>query len=211
VAASWPYSYSQTPFWAGIFLLPLTFGFLVSGPTSGFLSDKFGSRGIATGGMALFGASFIGLLLLPVDLDRLFFSLMIGGLSSRLPETLTRGLEHQGVATTVAHHVRSLPPVSSLFASMLGVNPLKHLPAPSGALSKLPTSAQQTITGHAFFPSLISGPFHHGLVIVFSVSGALSVFAGVASLLRGGRYVDPGELPASDASGNVGDLANATS
>ena len=54
------YDYSQTPLWAGIFLLPLTAGFLVSGPVAGFLSDKFGSRGIATAGMAVFGGSFIG-------------------------------------------------------------------------------------------------------------------------------------------------------
>ena len=241
------YSYSQTPLWAGIFLLPLTFGFLVSGPTSGFLSDRFGARGIATAGMALFGASFIGLLLLPVNFPYwafaviiaangiasgmfaapntssmmsavparfrgvasgmratfqnsgtaisigLFFSLMIGGLSSRLPTTLTNGLVHQGVSHAVAQHVGSLPPVSSLFASMLGVNPLRHLLAPSGALAKLSSSAQQTITGHEFFPGLLSGPFHDGLVIVFAVSAALSVFAGLASLLRGGRYVDPGD------------------
>ncbi|HEY7263867.1 MAG TPA: MFS transporter, partial [Trebonia sp.] len=48
------YNYAQTPLWAGIFLLPMTAGFLVSGPTSGILSDKFGSRGIATAGMAVF-------------------------------------------------------------------------------------------------------------------------------------------------------------
>ena len=44
------YSYDQTPLWAGIFLLPMTAGFLVAGPISGILSDRFGSRGIATGG-----------------------------------------------------------------------------------------------------------------------------------------------------------------
>src|SRR5205823_215742 len=61
------YDYSQTPLWAGIFLLPLTAGFLVSGPVAGLASDKFGSRGIATAGMAVFGGSFIGLMLLPVN------------------------------------------------------------------------------------------------------------------------------------------------
>ena len=48
------YSYDQTPLWAGIFLLPMTAGFLVSGPLSGILSDRFGSRGIASAGMAVF-------------------------------------------------------------------------------------------------------------------------------------------------------------
>lgn len=61
------YDYSDTPMWAGIFLLPLTVGILISGPVSGALSDRFGARGFATAGMAVFGASFIGLLLLPVD------------------------------------------------------------------------------------------------------------------------------------------------
>jgi MFS family permease len=71
------YDYSQTPLWAGIFLLPLTAGFLVSGPVAGFLSDKFGSRGIATAGMAVFGGSFIGLMLLPVSFPYPAFALLI--------------------------------------------------------------------------------------------------------------------------------------
>ena len=54
------YAYSETPLWAGIYLLPLTSGFLIAGPTSGILSDRFGSRGIASAGMAVFGGSFIG-------------------------------------------------------------------------------------------------------------------------------------------------------
>src|ERR1700749_4167808 len=61
------YSYDQTPLWAGIFLLPMIAGFLISGPTSGILSDRFGSRGIATAGTAVFALSFIRLLFLPVN------------------------------------------------------------------------------------------------------------------------------------------------
>ena len=78
-----------------------------------------------------------------------------------------------------------LPPVSTLFAAVLGVNPLEHLLAPSGALTHLPPQNQAVITGHDFFPHLISGPFHQGLTVVFSVSVALAVLAGVASLARG--------------------------
>ena len=59
------YDYSQTPLWAGIFLLPLTVGFLVSGPLSGTLSDRFGARGMATGGMALFAGGFSGGMVVP--------------------------------------------------------------------------------------------------------------------------------------------------
>src|SRR6202042_3102874 len=71
------YNYADTPLWAGIYLLPLTAAFLISGPISGFLSDRFGSRGFATAGMLVFGASFIGLMLLPVDFSYWAFALLI--------------------------------------------------------------------------------------------------------------------------------------
>src|SRR5262249_22434362 len=61
------YDFERTPLWAGIYLLPLTAGFLVAGPVSGYLSDRFGSRLFATGGLAVVCAAFVGLLLLPVD------------------------------------------------------------------------------------------------------------------------------------------------
>jgi len=243
------YSYDQTPLWAGIFMLPMTAGFLVSGPTSGILSDRFGSRGIATAGTTVFAASFVALMLLPVNFpywafaliiaingigsgmfaspnsssimgsvparDRgaasgmrstfqnsgtavsigVVFTLMIAGLSSSLPTTLTGGLVKLGVPTGVAHQIGSLPPVSSLFASVLGVNPIQHLLAPSGVLTKLPAASQAALTGQSFFPSLLSGPFHDGLIVVFSVSAALSVLAGLASLLRGKRAPQPAAPP----------------
>ena len=50
------YDFSDTPLWAGIFLLPLTAGLLIAGPISGILSDRFGARGFATAGMVVFGA-----------------------------------------------------------------------------------------------------------------------------------------------------------
>jgi hypothetical protein len=53
----------------------------------------------------------------------------------------------------------------------------------------LPANSRQILTGREFFPALISGPFHHGLVIVFSVATGLAAIAAVASLLRGGKYI----------------------
>ena len=47
------YSFSQTPLWAGIAMLPLTIGFLAAGPVSGALSDRFGARAFTTGGMLI--------------------------------------------------------------------------------------------------------------------------------------------------------------
>jgi hypothetical protein len=118
-----------------------------------------------------------------------FFSLMIAGLAANLPQTLSSGLIAQGVPAEVAHHVAGLPPVASLFAAVLGENPVQHLLSATGALHALPAHAQHVLTGTHFFPHLITGPFHDGLVVVFTVAAVLSVLAAVASLLRGGRYI----------------------
>ena len=61
------YSFASTPLWAGIHMLPLTVGVLVAGPLSGFLSDRYGARYFATGGMLGAAAAFLLLYLLPVD------------------------------------------------------------------------------------------------------------------------------------------------
>src|SRR6201988_3986477 len=71
------YDFSQTPLWAGIFLLPLTAGFIVSGPLAGILSDRYGSRGIATARAAVSAVSFLGLMLLPVSFPYWLFALVI--------------------------------------------------------------------------------------------------------------------------------------
>ena len=70
------YSYESTPFWAGIYLLPLTVGFLVSGPLSGTLSDRFGARTFATAGLILVGITFIALLLIPVNFNYWVFGIL---------------------------------------------------------------------------------------------------------------------------------------
>jgi type IV secretory pathway VirB2 component (pilin) len=72
------------------------------------------------------------------------------------------------------------------------VNPIGHLLASMGVLSSLPAASQRVLTGRAFFPDLISGPFHQGLIIVFAVAAGLSAIAALASLLRGGRSVPEG-------------------
>jgi MFS family permease len=247
------YDYSQTPFWAGIFLLPLTAGFFVAGPLSGTLSDRFGARWFASGGMLLFALSFVGLLMLPVNFPYpafallialngvgigmysspnsssimssvpaeyrgvasgmratfqnsgtslsigVFFSLMIAGLASALPHTLTSGLAQHGISHQVAERIGSLPPVSSLFASMLGVNPVHHLLSQYGALSSLTPADRNLLTGRQFFPDLISGPFHDGLILVFAVSAALGLIAAVVSLMRGtGKPSPRSEIDAAD-------------
>ncbi len=71
------YDFVDTPLWAGIYMLPLTFGFLVSGPVSGFLSDRFGARPFASGGMVLAAASFLSLTRLPVNFPYPLFALAL--------------------------------------------------------------------------------------------------------------------------------------
>jgi MFS family permease len=236
------YKYEDTPLWAGIYLLPLTISFLVAGPISGALSDRFGARTFATGGLLLVAASFLGLMLLPVDFNYwafaallalngigsglfaapnttaimnsvpahqrgeaagmrgtffnsgtslsigVFFSLMIAGLASTLPKAMSTGLLANHVPASLAHSIANQPPVGSLFAAFLGYNPVQTLIGQS-TLSTLPAQDQSTLTGQEFFPHLISAPFHHGLVIVFSLAIAMSVVGAFASLFRGGRYV----------------------
>ena len=80
------YDFADTPLWAGIYLLPLTIAFLIAGPISGALSDRFGARTFATGGLLLVAASFLGLLLLPVNFNYVAFAglLVLNGIGSGL-------------------------------------------------------------------------------------------------------------------------------
>jgi MFS family permease len=231
------YDYAQTPLWAGIYLLPLTVGFLAAGPIAGHLSDKFGARLFAAGGLAVMAASFAGLLLIPTDFNYawfaalvllnglggglfaapntsiimsnvppeargaasgmratfqnagmvlsigVFFSLMVAGLAGSLPHTLTSGLTAQGVPLANAQTVAALPPVGTLFAAFLGYNPIQQLVGPQ-VLNSLPAANAHTLTGREFFPHLISGPFHDGLIVVFTLAIVMSLIAAAACLIR---------------------------
>jgi EmrB/QacA subfamily drug resistance transporter len=71
------YNFEETPLWAGIYMLPMTAGFLIAGPTSGWLSDRYGARPFATGGMITAAASFGLLMLLPADFAFPSFALLL--------------------------------------------------------------------------------------------------------------------------------------
>jgi MFS family permease len=231
------YDYESTPLWAGIYLVPMTIGFLAAGPLSGYLSDKFGPRLFAAGGLLVMAVSFLGLLMLPGDFSYpvfavlifvnglggglfaapntslimssvpanmrgaasgmratfqnsgmvlsigVFFSLMVAGLADSLPTTLSTGLTAQGVPAQTAAAVAQLPPVGTLFAAFLGYNPIGQLLGPQ-VLGALPAANAAKLTGLQFFPGLISGPFHDGLVIVFWMAIAMAVIGALASLVR---------------------------
>jgi MFS family permease len=71
------YDFARTPLWAGIYMLPLILGLLVAGPASGWLSDRFGARPFATGGVLVAATSFALLIVLPVDFGYPWFALIL--------------------------------------------------------------------------------------------------------------------------------------
>ena len=121
---------------------------------------------------------------------------------SSLPAALHHGLVAQGVSHADAARVAALPPVSVMFAALLGYNPIQTLLGP--ALAKLPASHAAFLTGRSFFPALISPAFSNGLHIAFDFAIAACLIAAVASLLRGRRYVHE-----EHAAGAVGQPATA--
>jgi cell division protein FtsW (lipid II flippase) len=117
----------------------------------------------------------------------IFFSLMIAGLASSLPHTLSSGLHAHGVGLTQANRISHAPPVSVLFAAFLGYNPIQNL-AGHHVLAGLSATARGTLTGRAFFPALISAPFRSGLHTAFAFAIIACLVAAAASLMRGGVY-----------------------
>ena len=114
----------------------------------------------------------------------IFFSLMIAGLSGSLPASLYHGLVAHGVSTTSAHKASQLPPVATLFAALLGYNPIQHLVGPH-VLSQLSQTQQAALTGRSFFPSLIAGPFKSGLHAAFDFAIVVSLLGAAVSWTRG--------------------------
>jgi EmrB/QacA subfamily drug resistance transporter len=71
------YDYAEAPLWAGIYLLPLLLGFVLMGPMSGWLSDRFGARVFSTVGMVIQAVGFILLTILPANFDYIWFALLL--------------------------------------------------------------------------------------------------------------------------------------
>ena len=160
---------------SGLFAAPNTTAIMNSVPAN--------QRGIASGMRGTFFNSGTSLSI------GVFFTLMIPGLARSLPSTLFGGLTGQGVSRA-GRQPGGRPPA--------GVQPVRGVPRvqPDPAAARpvgCAAAGEPAAVGHAdrgeFFPQLISGPFHSGLVVVFLAAAAMSVIAAVASLFRGGRYV----------------------
>ena len=226
------FSFEETPLWAGIYMLPMTAGFLIAGPLAGILSDRYGSRLFATRGWRVGGdlrrlpgapgqlqlrvvraaARTLRALQRPLRLPQPgrdheqpaarragrrsrhgghLPELGDGALDRHLlhphhrrallqpPPALLHGLVTQGVPASAATRISHLPAVGSLFASFLGYNPMASLLGP--VLPTLSHAQQAYLTGRAFFPHLISGPFMDGLKAAFDFAIAACAVAAIAS------------------------------
>jgi len=236
------YSFESTPLWAGIYMIPMTGGFFIMGPLCGRLSDRFGARFFATGGMILsavgflllnalpynfgYGIFFVILLLLGFGMGMfaapntsavmssvpasqrgassgmrstfqntgmalsmaLYFTILIIGLSSKLPPVLSKSLLDAGVPAVTATQVSEMPPTAALFAAFLGYNPMGSLISPD-LMSNLPSATKDTLLGNSFFPQAIAPAVMSSLHVAFYISAVMSIIAAVASALRGKRFI----------------------
>jgi EmrB/QacA subfamily drug resistance transporter len=133
------YSFEQTPLWAGIYMLPMMLGFFIMGPLSGYLSDRYGARGFATGGMLLSALSFVLLTLLPADFSYLPFViiLLVSGVGMGMfaaPNTTAImnivPPEHRGASSGMRATIQNTGTALSmtLYFSILIIGLAQHLP-----------------------------------------------------------------------------------
>jgi MFS family permease len=196
------YSYESTPFWAGIYLLPLTVGFLVSGPLSGTLSDRFGQRTFATTGLLLVAATFIALLLIPVNFSYWVFALItfLNGIGSGMfaapnrtsimnaVDARSRGAA-SGMTGTFQNAGNSLS-IGVFFSLMI-----------AGLATTLPSALFKGLTAHG-----VSTAAAHQAAATPPVGNLFAAFLGynpIAALLQGVK-VNIASLPASDAAALTG-------
>ena len=134
------YSFEQTPLWAGIYMLPMTLGFLVAGPVSGILSDRYGARPFATAGMLLASLSFLLLMTLPANFAYWAFGcvLFLNGIAFGMfaaPNTAaimnSVPARNRGVASGMRATAQTLgmPLSIGIFFSLMVVGLTTHVPA----------------------------------------------------------------------------------
>lgn len=178
-----PIDFDKWVFWLYLFIIGAGMG-LFSSPNAAAIMNSVPARfrGVASGMRATFTNAGMMLSM------GIFFSIMIFGLSQNLPQAMSSGLIQHGIAAPLANKVAQLPPTASLFAALLGYNPLQSL-LPASALHQLSTVQAHYIVGKQFFPHLISKPFQHGLGLTFLMSMFMSFVAAIISFFRGKHFV----------------------
>jgi EmrB/QacA subfamily drug resistance transporter len=160
------FSYEDTPFWAGIFMIPLSIGIVLTGPISGWLSDKHGARTLATAGMVISGVAFLAFAFLPANFDYmpfaavlflmgvgngLFFSPNMASIMNSVPP------EHRGAASGMRATLQNCGQTISqgIFFAIIIISLSATLPgALSSAVTNAGTSAQ---VGQVFASTPASG------------------------------------------------------
>jgi sugar phosphate permease len=192
-----PVNFAYSLFAVVIFVNGVAFGLFAAPNTTSIMNSvPARHRGVASGMRGTFQNAGM-----PISIA-VFFSLMIIGLASRVPQAMLAGLTANGVPAATATRLAHMPPVGYLFAAFLGSNPLRSLLGPK-VLASLTPAQQATLTGRSFFPSLISGPFKHGLIIVLTFAIVMCLLAAWASWLRGSKYIHRETRTAEDTGGAV--------
>lgn len=156
-------NYQDTPFWAGVYMIPMIAGFAIMGPISGYLSDKYGARLFATLAMVITALTFLALSFLPYNFDYLTFGTII-------------------LAMGMAGGLFAAPNI----ASIMNAVPAEHRGAASGMRATLQNTGQ-TISLAIFFTIIITG-LSNGLP--GALSGAM-VSAGVPQLAGAFSSISP--------------------
>jgi MFS family permease len=184
------YDYASTPLWAGIYMLPLTLGFLVAGPASGAVSDRFGARAFATGGLLLTAATFAGLVLVPADFNYVQFAVLLAlnGIGMGLMAAPNSAAIMNAVPASqrgAASGVRATGMNAGMVLSMGGFFTLMAV----GLASRLPGSLYSGLTGAGVSPDAA-----HTISQTPPVGTLFAAFLGDNPIKALMEQVDPSQL-----------------
>jgi MFS family permease len=196
------YAFHDTPLWAGIYMLPLTIGFLVAGPASGAISDRFGARAFATGGLVLTALTFVGLILIPADFHYTEFAVLLAlnGIGMGLMAAPNSAAIMNAVPADqrgAASGIRATGMNAGMVLSMGGFFTLMAI----GLASRLPGALSSGLTSAGVSP----GPAHT-IAHVPPVGTLFAAFLGDNPIRQLMSQVDPAQL----APGSGVDVAHLT-
>jgi MFS family permease len=155
------YKFADTPLWAGIYMLPLTIGFLIAGPASGAVSDRFGARAFATGGLLLTAATFVGLIAIPANFSYPEFAalLALNGIGMGLMAAPNSAAIMNAVPASqrgAASGIRATGMNAGMVVSMGGFFTLMAI----GLSSRLPSALNHGLVGAGVAPQAAGAASH---------------------------------------------------